>query len=47
MENNLPTVETQMSRSLKFIRYKLADFLPGLIFFFFTGILSITVLFLP
>jgi RNA polymerase sigma-70 factor (ECF subfamily) len=44
---SVKTVETQMSRCLKFLRQKLADFLPVLIFFFFTGILYITVLFLP
>jgi RNA polymerase sigma-70 factor (ECF subfamily) len=43
---SVKTVETQMSRSLKFLRQKLADFLPVLLFFCFAGILSITILFL-
>lgn len=48
LDISVKTVETQMSRSLKFLRHKLADFLPVLLFFFVIEVvLYITALFLP
>jgi RNA polymerase sigma-70 factor (ECF subfamily) len=48
LDISVKTVETQMSRSLKFLRHKLAEFLPVLLFFFVIEVvLYITALFLP
>jgi RNA polymerase sigma-70 factor (ECF subfamily) len=47
LDISIKTVETQMSRSLKFLRCQLADFLPGLLFISFIGVLYITILSLP